>query len=79
LSTFSKASLKGARQRKRATSVKVEGQKSYVEAVPGTVERAKALRAESLTPRQAKLPTVWRRKDTRRAPGSCFSSQLSVA
>jgi DNA invertase Pin-like site-specific DNA recombinase len=44
--------LKGARQRKRATGVKVEGRKSYSEAVPSTVERAKALKAEGLTLRQ---------------------------
>ena len=44
--------LKGARQRKRATGVKVEGRKSYGEAVPATVERAKALKAEGLTLRQ---------------------------
>jgi DNA invertase Pin-like site-specific DNA recombinase len=44
--------LKGARQRKRATGVKVEGRKSYAEAVPSTVERAKALKAEGLTLRQ---------------------------
>jgi DNA invertase Pin-like site-specific DNA recombinase len=44
--------LKGARQRKRATGVKVEGRKSYGEAVPATVDRAKALKAEGLTLRQ---------------------------
>jgi DNA invertase Pin-like site-specific DNA recombinase len=44
--------LKGARQRKRATGVKVEGRKSYGEAVPATVERAKSLKAEGLTLRQ---------------------------
>ena len=44
--------LKGARQRKRATGVKVEGRKSYGEAVPATVERAKALKSEGLTLRQ---------------------------
>jgi hypothetical protein len=44
--------LKGARERKRATGVKVEGRKSYSEAVPVTVERAKALKAEGLTLRQ---------------------------
>ena len=44
--------LKGARQLKRATGVKVEGRKSYGEAVPATVERAKALKAEGLTLRQ---------------------------
>jgi DNA invertase Pin-like site-specific DNA recombinase len=44
--------LKGARQRKRATGVKVEGRKSYSEAVPATVERAKALKGEGLTLRQ---------------------------
>jgi hypothetical protein len=44
--------LKGARQRKRATGVKVEGRKSYSEAVPATVERAKALKVEGLTLRQ---------------------------
>jgi DNA invertase Pin-like site-specific DNA recombinase len=47
--------LKGARQRKRATGVKVEGRKSYGEAEHSraTVERAKALKAEGLTLRQA--------------------------
>lgn len=46
--------LKGARQRKRATGVKVEGRKSYSEAERSrpTVERAKGLRAEGLTLRQ---------------------------
>ncbi len=44
--------LRGARQRKRATGVKVEGRKSYSQAVPATVERAKALKAEGLTLRQ---------------------------
>ena len=44
--------LKGARQRKRATGVKVEGRKSYGEAVPATVERAKALKTEGLSLRQ---------------------------
>jgi DNA invertase Pin-like site-specific DNA recombinase len=46
--------LKGARQRKRATGVKVEGRKSYAEAdrSRAAVERAKALKAEGLTLRQ---------------------------
>jgi DNA invertase Pin-like site-specific DNA recombinase len=44
--------LKGARQRKRASGVKVEGRKAYAEAVPATVDRAKALKAEGLTLRQ---------------------------
>ena len=44
--------LKGARQRKRATGVKVDGRKNYAELVPKTVERAKALKAEGLTLRQ---------------------------
>ncbi len=46
--------LKGARQRKRATGVKVEGRKSYGEAdrSRATVERAKALKVEGLTLRQ---------------------------
>jgi DNA invertase Pin-like site-specific DNA recombinase len=46
--------LKGARQRKRATGVKVEGRKSYGEADRSlaAVERAKALKAEGLTLRQ---------------------------
>jgi DNA invertase Pin-like site-specific DNA recombinase len=44
--------LKGARQRKRATGVKVDGRKNYVELVPKTVERAKSLRTEGLTLRQ---------------------------
>ena len=46
------AKLKGARQRKRTTGVKVEGRKSYSEAVPATVKRATALKAEGLTLRQ---------------------------
>jgi DNA invertase Pin-like site-specific DNA recombinase len=46
------AKLKGARQRKRASGVKVEGRKSYGEAVPATVGRAKALKAEGLSLRQ---------------------------
>jgi hypothetical protein len=41
--------LKGARQRKRSTGVKVEGRKNYAQAVPATVDRAKALKAEGLT------------------------------
>jgi DNA invertase Pin-like site-specific DNA recombinase len=46
--------LKGARQRKRATGVKVEGRKSYAEAdrSRSTVVRAKALKGEGLTLRQ---------------------------
>jgi DNA invertase Pin-like site-specific DNA recombinase len=44
--------LKGARQRKRATGAKVEGRKSYGEAVPVAVDRAKALKGEGLTLRQ---------------------------
>jgi DNA invertase Pin-like site-specific DNA recombinase len=44
--------LKGARQRKRAAGAKVEGRKSYGEAVPATVERAKSLKAEGMTLRQ---------------------------
>jgi DNA invertase Pin-like site-specific DNA recombinase len=44
--------LKGARQRKRATGVKVEGRKNYAQAVPVTVDRARALKAEGLTLRQ---------------------------
>ncbi len=44
--------LKGARQRKRATGIKVDGRKNYAELVPKTVERAKALKAEGLTLRQ---------------------------
>ena len=44
--------LKGARQRKRATGVKVEGRKSYAQAVPAVVERARALKTEGLTLRQ---------------------------
>ena len=43
------AKLRGARQRKRATGVKVEGRKSYAQAVPATVGRAKALKAEGMT------------------------------
>jgi DNA invertase Pin-like site-specific DNA recombinase len=46
------AKLRGARQRKRATGAKVEGRKSYGEAAPAAVARAKALRAEGLTLRQ---------------------------
>jgi DNA invertase Pin-like site-specific DNA recombinase len=44
--------LKGARQRKRATGVKVDGRKNYAELVPETVAQAKALKAEGLTLRQ---------------------------
>jgi hypothetical protein len=44
--------LKGARQRKRATGTKVEGRKSYGEAVPVAVDRAKAVKGEGLTLRQ---------------------------
>jgi DNA invertase Pin-like site-specific DNA recombinase len=44
--------LRGARQRKRATGVKVEGRKSHAEKNPATVERARALRAEGLTLKQ---------------------------
>jgi DNA invertase Pin-like site-specific DNA recombinase len=46
------AKLRGARQRKRATGVKVDGRKSYAEKVPATVARAKALRASGLTLKQ---------------------------
>ena len=44
--------LKGARQRKRSTGIKVDGRKNYAELVPKTVDRAKALKAEGLTLRQ---------------------------
>jgi Resolvase, N terminal domain len=44
--------LKGARQRKRSAGVKVEGRKNYAQAVPATVDRAKALKAEGLTLRR---------------------------
>jgi hypothetical protein len=44
--------LKGARQRKRSIGVKFEGRKNYAQAVPATVDRAKALKAEGLTLRQ---------------------------
>lgn len=50
--TMTVAKLRGARQRKKATGVKVEGRKSYAEKVPATVERAKALRADGLTLKQ---------------------------
>ena len=46
------AKLKGAKDRKRATGVKVEGRKTYAMQVPVTVERAKALRADGLTLKQ---------------------------
>src|SRR6202035_652490 len=46
------AKLRGARQRKRATGTKVEGRKSYGEAVPVAVDRAKAVKGEGLTLRQ---------------------------
>jgi len=46
------AKLRGARQRKRATGVKVEGRKSHAEKNPATVERARALRATGLTLKQ---------------------------
>ena len=44
--------LKGARQRKRATGIKVDGRKNYAELVPATVARAKTLKADGLTLRQ---------------------------
>jgi DNA invertase Pin-like site-specific DNA recombinase len=44
--------LKGARQRKRATGIKVDGRKNYAELVPKTVARAKDLKAEGMTLRQ---------------------------
>jgi DNA invertase Pin-like site-specific DNA recombinase len=50
--TMTVAKLRGARQRKKATGVKVEGRKSYAEKVPATVERARALRASGLTLKQ---------------------------
>ena len=43
------AKLRGARQRKRATGVKVEGRKSHAEKAPAAVARAKALRATGCT------------------------------
>jgi DNA invertase Pin-like site-specific DNA recombinase len=46
------AKLKGAKDRKRATGVKVDGRKSYDQLVPLTVARAKALRADGMTLRQ---------------------------
>jgi DNA invertase Pin-like site-specific DNA recombinase len=50
--TMTVAKLRGARQRKKATGVKVEGRKSYAEQVPATVERARVLRASGLTLKQ---------------------------
>jgi DNA invertase Pin-like site-specific DNA recombinase len=50
--TMTVAKLRGARQRKRATGVKVDGRKSYAEKVPDTVARAKALRASGMTLKQ---------------------------
>lgn len=50
--TMTVAKLRGARQRKRATGVKVEGRKSYADQVPAAVERAKALRSSGLTLKQ---------------------------
>jgi DNA invertase Pin-like site-specific DNA recombinase len=50
--TMTVAKLRGARQRKKATGVKVEGRKSYAEKVPATVGRARALRASGLTLKQ---------------------------
>jgi hypothetical protein len=65
--------LKGARQRKRSTGVKVEGRKNYAQAVPATVDRAKALKAEGLTLRQVAerlAASVGRLPDARREPVS---------
>jgi DNA invertase Pin-like site-specific DNA recombinase len=50
--TMTVAKLRGARQRKRATGVKVEGRKSYAEKAPAAVARAKALRAAGMTLKQ---------------------------
>jgi DNA invertase Pin-like site-specific DNA recombinase len=50
--TMTVAKLRGARQRKKATGVKVDGRKSYAEKVPATVARAKALRAAGMTLKQ---------------------------
>jgi DNA invertase Pin-like site-specific DNA recombinase len=50
--TMTVAKLRGARQRKKATGVKVDGRKSYAEKVPATVARAKALRASGMTLKQ---------------------------
>jgi DNA invertase Pin-like site-specific DNA recombinase len=50
--TMTVAKLRGARQRKRATGVKVDGRKSYAEKVPAAVAHAKALRATGLTLKQ---------------------------
>jgi DNA invertase Pin-like site-specific DNA recombinase len=47
--TMTVAKLRGARQRKKATGVKVEGRKSYAESVPLVVAHAKALRASGMT------------------------------
>jgi DNA invertase Pin-like site-specific DNA recombinase len=47
--TMTVAKLRGARQRKRATGVKVDGRKSYAEKVPLAVARAKTLRASGMT------------------------------
>lgn len=41
------AKLRGARERKRATGVKVEGRKSYIETAPEMVKEAKRLRRKS--------------------------------
>ncbi len=62
VSQFEKAmvvsKLKGARDRKRATGVKVEGRKSYAEANPETVALAKKLRRYKVQGRQRTLREI---------------------
>jgi len=50
--TMTIAKLKGAKDRKRAAGGKAEGRKSYIQKVPATVERARALRASGMTLKQ---------------------------
>jgi DNA invertase Pin-like site-specific DNA recombinase len=52
------AKLKGARQRKRATGVKVEGRKSYAESKPEVVAIARRLAREPLDGRRRTLRDV---------------------
>lgn len=62
VSEFEKAmvvsKLKGARDRKRATGVKVEGRKNYVELHPATVEAAKKLHRYPVNGRRRSLRDV---------------------
>ena len=68
--------LKGARDRKRATGVKVEGRRSHAELRPETVTLARQLRSQQLSLREISAALFDAGHTTK--PGKAFTPQ-SVA